>query len=147
MKASFGPEVDTQFESGVDESMILARTALSSMGTVARAGVVSRTHRVVRQRAELMQARRSRVRGLMVPLIICSVLLILTAVAVWSGLYQFEAAEAAEAVQADVAALAASDANNHFMVVLLWFLPVSIAVLGTVLFHRARSGSGRETVR
>jgi hypothetical protein len=147
MKASFGPEVDTQFKSGVDESVILARTALSSVTTVARAGVVSRTHRVVRQRAELMQARRSRVRGLMVPLILCSVLLILTAVAVWSGLYQFEAAEAAEAVQADVAALAASDANNHFMVVLLWFLPVSIAVLGTVLFHRARSGAGRETVR
>jgi len=147
MKASFGPEVDTQFESGVDESVILARTALSSVTTAARAGVVSRTHRVVRQRAQVMQARRSRVRGLMAPLIICSVLLILTAVAVWSGLYQFEAAEAAEAVQADVAALAASDANNHFLVVLLWFLPVSIAVLGTVLFHRARSGAGRETVR
>ena len=60
-------------------------------------------------------------------------LLILTVLAVWSGLYQYQAAEAAEAVQADVAALAASDANNHFLVVLLWFVPVSLALLATVL--------------
>jgi cytochrome c-type biogenesis protein CcmH/NrfF len=87
------------------------------------------------------------VRGLLVPLIICSVLLILTAVAVWSGLYQYQAAEAAEVVQADVAALAASDANNHFLVMLLWFVPVSIVLLGTLLIRRTRHSAGRETVR
>ncbi len=88
-----------------------------------------------------------RVRGLMVPLLLCSVLLLLTVAAVWSGLYQYQAAEAAEVVQADVAALAASDANNHFLVVLLWFLPVSIVLLGTFLFRRSRSGVDCETVR
>jgi hypothetical protein len=65
---------------------------------------------------------------------------------VWTGLYQYQAAEAAELVQADVVALAASDANNHFLVVLLWFVPVSIALLGTIWFRRMHNGE-RETTR
>jgi hypothetical protein len=137
----------SQFEPRAEDSAVIARTALGSVDTAARASVVNRTHRVVRQRAQVMQARRSYVRGLLVPLIICSVLLILTAVAVWSGLYQYQAAEAAEVVQADVAALAASDANNHFLVMLLWFVPVSIVLLGTLLIRRTRHSAGRETVR
>jgi hypothetical protein len=127
-----------------DDAAAVARMALVG---VARAGVVNRTHRVVRQRAQVMQARRSRVRGLMAPLTVCSVLLILTAAAVWSGLYQSEAAEAAEMVQADVAALAASDATNHLLVALLWFAPVVITVLGMVVLRRLRSGADRETAR
>ena len=111
---------------------------------VVRGDVVNRTHRVVRQRAQVMQARRSKVRGLMAPLIVCSVWLILSAIAVWSGLYQYQASEAAEKVQADVAALAASDANNHFLVVLLWFVPVSIALLTAVWVRRVRNGADRE---
>jgi hypothetical protein len=147
MKGTHDPQFESHVESQEDDSVQLARTALSSVPMVARAGVVNRTHRVVRQRAKAMQARRSRARGLMVPLVICSVLLILTAVAVWSGLYQYQAAEAAEVVQADVVALATSDANNHFLVVLLWFVPVSIALLGTILFRRKLNGADHETVR
>jgi hypothetical protein len=140
--------MNVPFESQFDpqESSVIARAALGSVDTGARASVVNRTHRVVRQRAKVMQARRSHVRGLMVPLILCSILLILTAVAVWSGLYQSQAAEAAEAVQADVVALATSDANNHFLVMLLWFVPVSIAVLGTIVFRRFR-GADHGTAR
>ncbi len=111
----------------------------------ARGGVVNRTHRVVRQRAQMMRARRSRVRSLMVPLLICSALLILSIVAVWSG--QYDASEAAEAVQADVAALAASDATNHFLVVLLWFVPVSLALLAAFWLRRVRGTTESETVR
>ena len=99
---------------------------------------------MIRHRAKVIKARRTHVRGLMAPLILCSVLLLLTVAAVWSGLYQYQAAEA---VQADVAALAVSDATNHLLVVLLWFVPVSIAVLGTFLLRRSRSGVDRETVR
>ncbi len=128
------------------DSGAVARTALGSVDAGARASVVNRTHRVVRQRAKVMQARRSHVRGLMIPLIVCSVLLILTVVAVWSGLYQYQAAEAAEAVQADVAALAASDANDHFLVMTLWFVPVLIVLVGTFLIRRTRSAAGREMV-
>jgi hypothetical protein len=134
MNASF----ETPFDAHAEDAGQMVR-----VGVVARAGVVNRTHRVVRQRAQVMQARRSRVRGLMAPLILCSVLLLLTAVAVWNGLYQYQAAEAAAAVQADVAALAATDANNHFLVVLLWFVPVSIALLMAVWVRR-RSGADRE---
>jgi len=135
---------DSQFDPLVDDSVASARASLASLGTVARAGVVNRTHRVIRHRAKVIKARRTHVRGLMAPLILCSVLLLLTVAAVWSGLYQYQAAEA---VQADVAALAVSDATNHLLVVLLWFVPVSIAVLGTFLLRRSRSGVDRETVR
>jgi len=142
MKGSFNP----QFDPRAGDSELLARTALGSVNMGARAGVVNRTHRVVRQRAQVMQAQRSRMRSLMVPLILCSALLILCAVAVWTGVYQYEAAEAAEAVQADVAALAATEAANHFLAVLLWFVPVSIALLITVWVRRSRNNANDEAL-
>ena len=80
---------------------------------------------------------------LMVPLAISSVLLLLVCFAVWSGLYQYQATEAAEMVEADVAAL---DANNHLLVALLWFVPVTLALLGALLFRFRRNGSDRRTV-
>jgi cytochrome bd-type quinol oxidase subunit 2 len=135
--------LDSQFESEAgpefrrSDAASDARQAMAGIHLAARAGVVNRTHRVVRERARVMKARRSRARSLMAPLILCSVLLILTALAVWTGIYQYPA-EAAEAVQADVAALAATDANNHLVVVLLWFVPVSMAALATVLYRRTR---------
>jgi NADH:ubiquinone oxidoreductase subunit 6 (subunit J) len=142
MSTSFEPQLNSQSEMSNQ-----TREMLIGASTAARAGVVNRTHRVVRQRAKVMQERRNQVRSLMVPLIICSALLILVIVAVWSGLYQNEAAEAAEAVQADVAALAATDANNHFLVVLLWFVPVSLAALAAVWLSRVRGGTDHRTTR
>jgi hypothetical protein len=147
MNFSLGRELDPQFGGQAEDPAVFARTALGSVDVAARAGVVNRTHRVVRQRAKVMKARRSRARSLMVPLSICSILLLLGCVAVWTGLYQFEAAGAAEVVQADVAALAASDFNNHLLVALLWFVPVTLALLGAVLFRFLRHGADRRTVR
>jgi hypothetical protein len=144
MSTSFESPFDP--ESQLNESAALARNALGGH-TAARAGVVNRTHRVVRHRASIMQARRSHVRSLMVPLIICSALLILSVIAVWSGLYQYPAAEAAGAVQADVAALAASDASDQFLVVLLWFVPVSLTLLAAIWLRRSRSGAEQEAVQ
>ena len=123
-----------------------SQSLTSGVETTARAGVVNRTRRVVRQRAKLMQARRSKVRSLMLPLITCSALLILTVVAVWFGLYQSEAAEAAGVVQADVAALATNDASNQILVLLLWFVPVTLAVLGAIWLRHVRV-ENRETIR
>ena len=148
MSAARGPQFETGLESGGFESQgedqaIFARSALRGVDMAARAGVVNRTHRVVRQRAKVMQARRSYVRSLMVPLAISSVLLLLVCFAVWSGLYQYQATEAAEMVEADVAAL---DANNHLLVALLWFVPVTLALLGALLFRFRRNGSDRRTV-
>jgi hypothetical protein len=100
--------------------------------------VVNRTHRVVRQRAQVMKARRSYLRSLMVPLTICSALLILTIAAVWSGMYEYR--NAAGAIQ-DVSSTIASASEDEFMVMLFWFVPVTLAVMGTVWFTRARNGS------
>jgi hypothetical protein len=147
MNVSFEPQLDSQDEIHAEESARFARAALSSVNTAARGGVVNRTHRVVRQRAKAMQERRSYMRSLLVPLALCATFLTLTCVAVWTGLYQYQATEAAEAVEADVAALANFDANNHFLVLLLWFVPVTLALVGAVVFRRVRSGAGQETIR
>jgi hypothetical protein len=125
-----------------NETADFARSTLHTVPVAARAGLVNRTHRVVRERAKMMQEKRNRERSLMVPLTVCAVLLILSALAVWTGLYQYQAAETVEAVQSDVAALA--DTNNHFLVVLLWFVPVSAALLLTVWVRRSRNNSDDE---
>jgi H+/Cl- antiporter ClcA len=138
------PATDSQFQS--NEAADFARSAMHAIPAIARSGVVNRTHRVVRARAKFMQEKRSRDRSLMLPLVLCSVLLLLSAFAVWSGLYQYQAAEAAEAVQADVAALAASDATNHFLVALLWFVPVSLALMATVWVRRSRNNADDEAL-
>jgi hypothetical protein len=142
MGVPFESEIDS--ESHVSDSAVFTLSGLSGGNMAARAGVVNRTHRVVRHRAKVLKERRSHVRSLMVPLAICSALLILTVAAVWSGL--FESSEAAGAVQ-DVTSLAASDAMDHFLVVLLWFVPVSLAVLGTVWFTRFRGERNGEISR
>jgi heme/copper-type cytochrome/quinol oxidase subunit 2 len=142
MKVSFGQQLDPEFETPADDPASFARAALGTVNAVARGGVVNRTHRVVRQRAKVMQERRSYVRSLMVPLILCSAFLTLAVWAVWTGMYQYQASEAAEMVQADVAAL---DANNHMLVALLWFVPVSLALLAAVWGRRLKNGGGETT--
>ena len=107
--------------------------------------LVNRTHRVVRQRAQTLKARRSRVRSMMVPLAVCSALLILTVAAVWTGLYQYQYAAdayqgAADALQ-DVSSTIANATDDQFIVMLFWFVPVTMAVLGTVWVSRSRSGT------
>jgi heme/copper-type cytochrome/quinol oxidase subunit 2 len=128
---------DPQFR---NDSTDFARNALRGVPAVAHSGVVNRTHRVIRERAKVMQQKRNRERSLMVPLTICSVLLTLSVLAVWTGMYQYQAVEA---VEADVTALATTD-NNHFLVVLLWFVPVSVAVLTTVWVRRSRNNADDE---
>jgi len=107
--------------------------------------LVNRTHRVVRERAQTLKARRSRVRSLMVPLAVCSALLILTVAAVWTGLYQYQYAAdayqgAADALQ-DVSSTIANATDDEFMVMLFWFVPVTMAVLGSVWVSRSRTGA------
>jgi hypothetical protein len=105
----------------------VARAALTDANTPARASVVNRTHRVVRERAKTMAARRSRVRSLWIPMAVCSSLLVIICTAVWSALDGY-----------DVTPSGMPDASNQFLVLCLWFLPVSMALLAVVLFQRAR---------
>jgi hypothetical protein len=111
----------------------LAKVVLAETNTAARASVVNRTHRVVRERAKSIAARRSRVRSLWIPLAVCSSLLVIICTAVWSALDAYEATPNG-----------VPDASNQFLVLCLWFLPVSMALLAVVLFQRARK---REAAR
>ena len=134
---SFDPQFDSQAD--FDHSAVFA--SLGRLETAAPAGMVNRTHRVVRHRARILKERRSHVRSLLIPLLVCSALLVLTVFAVWSGLYQYQgqASEAAEAVSDAV-----TDANDHFMVILLWFVPVSLAMLSVLWVRRSRVGARDE---
>ena len=111
------------------------RTALIPLSAPARASVVNRTHRVLRERAKRLAARRTRIRSLWIPLAVCSSLLIILCTTVWNVLDQY-----------DVTPNGMPDASNQFLVLCLWFFPVSMALLGVVMFRRARKRSDGDTV-
>jgi hypothetical protein len=115
------------------DSRSFARAAMIDGNAPARASVVNRTHRVVRERAKTIAARRSRIRSLWIPMAVCSSLVVIICTAVWSALEAY-----------DVTPGGVPDASNQFLVLCLWFLPVSMTLLAVVLFHRARK---REAAR
>ena len=100
----------------------------------ARAAVVNRTHRVVRERATAMQVRRNRMRSLILPLSICSVLLLLFCYAGWSA-------------SGTGMTLGLDGEGGPAYVLLLWFLPVTAFAVGAVLFRKWRSSSRDEVNR
>ena len=99
----------------------------------ARAGVVNRTRRVVRQQALIMQEQRKRSRDLWVPLTIVSVLLLAICYAFWSVLDGYE-----------LTPNGIPDASDQLMILLVWLLPVTAFVLGTVWVKRGRVRSGSD---
>jgi hypothetical protein len=109
------------------EGVSAVRSSQTGLAASSRASVVNRTHRVVRERAKTMAARRSQVRSLWIPLAVCSSLLVIICTAVWSALEAY-----------DVTPSVLPDSSNQFLVLCLWFLPVSMALLAVVLFQRAR---------
>jgi hypothetical protein len=114
-----------------------SRESMPRLSAAARALLVNRTHRVVRARAQAMAARRSRIRSLWLPIAICSGMLVIVCTAVWSLLDQYE-----------LTPNGIPDASDQFLVLLLWFLPVSMALLAMVWFRRIHTKrSGREFTR
>ena len=111
----------------------LARAGFENINVAARASMVNRTHRVVRERAKKMESHRSRVRSLWIPLVLCSSFLLMICYAVWTVLDGYE-----------LIPDGVPDASGQFLVLLLWFLPVSMALLVTVWFRRMRKGPGSE---
>ncbi len=108
----------------------------NELNTAARAAVVNRTHRVVRERAGLLAAQRSRVRSLVIPIAVSSALLVILATAVWSVLDQY-----------DITPNGIPDASNQLFVLLLWFLPVSMALMAIILFRRIRRRADGEVAK
>ncbi|NYF78018.1 hypothetical protein [Granulicella arctica] len=109
---------------------------MSGLNTAAPATTVNRTHRVVRERARTLQANRSRMRGLMLPLLLSSALMIMLFSAFWVMLDQYE-----------IVASETPEHTHHFFLLLLWFLPVSVAMLAMVWYRRARNQSDAEAAR
>ncbi len=102
----------------------------------ARAQVVNRTHRVVREQALEMRELRSRTRSLWVPVIISSCLLLIICYAVWGMMDGY-----------DITPTGIPDASDQMMVLLLWSLPLTAFVLGLVWIRRGRNRANREVTR
>lgn len=110
---------------------------IPTLSAAARASLVNRTHRVVRERAQVMADRRSRIRSLWLPIAVCSGMLVIICTAVWTLLDEYE-----------ITPTGIPDASGQFLVLLLWFLPVSMALLSMVWFRRVRTKrSSREFMR
>ncbi len=126
-----------------------ARPASSDPGTNARAAIVNRTHRVVRERAQQMQQQRSNARSLALPLTICSVLLLMLSYAAWT-VFSGTAAGFGSELEEEAGKLlsgSALDTGGPGFVLFLWFLPVSAVTLGSVMFRRTRDHRHNEVSR
>ena len=117
------------------DASIFARSVLTGMNATARSSMVNRTHRVVRERAQAIAARRDRERSLWVPMAVCSALVLIICTAVWSVLDQYE-----------ISPTGVPDSSDQFLVLGLWFFPVSMALLAMVWFRRTRKRTGREAM-
>ncbi len=102
----------------------------NGLRAVASAAMVNRTHRVVRERANAMQARKRTMQELIVPLVVSAGLLAAVVFAIWTVLDEY-----------DIAPVGSPDASQQILVFLMWCLPISAAVLAVVLFRRAGAGS------
>jgi hypothetical protein len=146
MSAPFESAIDSKInaESGLNDSASFAWGALNGVSVGARASVVNRTHRVVRERARVIEERRRNMRSLLLPLTVCSALLILLGIAVWGGLDQSETVAAARAIPAEISAPTGPDSASQFVVLLLWFVPLSVALLATMWSRRSRRSTNQE---
>jgi hypothetical protein len=97
----------------------------------ARANVVRRTHRIVRDQAVTMRERKEKSRSLLVPLTIFSVLMLVICYASWSLLDGY-----------NVTPNGVPDASDQLSLLLVWSLPVTAVMLGLVWFKRGRGRSG-----
>lgn len=101
--------------------------------TGARASVVNRTHRIVREQALSMRAQKQRSRDLWLPLGICSVLLLMICYAIWAMLDGY-----------DLTPTGVPDASDQMMLLLVWSLPVTVVLLGAMWFKNSRLRTNNE---
>lgn len=100
----------------------------------ARAQIVNRTHRVVRERATAMNARNERHRSLWLPLAICSALLITLSYSAWTLLSPVDNGLEQPAL--------ASEPGSMMPVLLMWFLPMTVALGVFMLVRSTRADNG-----
>lgn len=112
------------------------RTAFTGLSAAARASMVNRTHRVVRERAQAMNARRSLLRSLWFPMLVCSAMLVILCWTVWTVFAEFE-----------VVPSGMPESGDQSFVLLLWFLPISATAMAAVWFRRTRNSANEELGR
>ena len=91
----------------------------------ARAEVVNRTHRVVREQAVAMRDQKVRRNSLWVPIAVCSVTLLALVYAIWAIFQGY-----------DMTPSGMLDASDQLLLLLLWSLPVTAIALVIVWFRR-----------
>ncbi len=130
------PVVDNEFKARSGSSLkseneyFLERAGRTT--AVASATMVNRTHRVVRERAKSLQARRSKMRSLWIPLAVSGGLLLVIISAVWTILDEYE-----------LVPNGLVDANQQLLVLLMWCLPLSVVLLAVVWFrHGLKAENG-----
>ena len=101
----------------------------------ARAAVVNRTHRVVREQAVAMRDQKERRRSLWVPVGICSVSLLALAYAIWAVFEGY-----------DITPSGMLDASDQMLLFLLWSLPVTAIAMVIVWFRRGRRMNGEASL-
>jgi hypothetical protein len=106
------------------------------MNGAARAQIVNRTHRVVREQALDLREQRSVKRSLWLPLIICSSMLLVLCYAVWGMMDGY-----------DVTPTGIPDASDQLLILVLWSLPVTAFVLGLVWIRRGRNRANGEVTQ
>ncbi len=112
------------------------RSASTGLSASARASMVNRTHRVVRERAQALNARRILLRSLWFPMLVCSAMLVIVCWTVWTVFAEFEAVPSGM-----------PESGDQSFVLLLWFLPISATVLAAVWIRRTRGGSHEDISR
>ncbi len=84
-----------------------------------------------------MQARKRTVRDLLVPIVLCSGLLLMIATAVWTVADELHADGEGISVWKRVMELG-GDAGSSISILLVWFLPLSVITAAIVLLRRNR---------
>lgn len=102
----------------------------------ASASMVNRTHRVIRERAKSMRAAKIQQRSLWFPLAVSGGLLAVLVCAVWSVLDQYQET-----------AIGLPDASQQMLVLMMWCLPVSVAILAAVWMRGAGGKTDRRSAR
>ena len=111
-------------------SPIQSRASVKYALDAAPASLVSRTRRVVAQRAAALRSGRRKLLALALPMLISAAILLIACTAVWSVLDQY-----------DLAPTGIPDAGSQIFVLLVWFFPVS-ALVGVLVWYRRTHGAG-----
>lgn len=118
--------------------------ALQGIQVAANSALVGRTQRVVRQRALAMQAQKRRSRDLWLACSICSAWLIMMTHSAWTGFMQNGFMQYESGAVGSLRPIDMIESSAQMLVMAMWFLPVSAAVLMLVWFKRSRDRGDNE---